>query len=246
MKPPGFRLDRLQRRPMNPNSERIQALKPLSGGWWQVDFEGGRKVRISEQRRLQFGVAVGAAFSPEAVGQLIALAQEDAARDDALRLLARRPYSRYQLEQRLLRRGHSPEAIAQTCTWLEQRGYLDDRAFAAAWVRSTLSRRPAGRRRLEFDLHRQGVDREAALHGIQQAFAERGVAAGPSGELTLAKAVLAQRLRRTPVVTAAVVRRWTALLRRRGFSWPTIRAALRASGVDEALLDTAKNKNVES
>ena len=58
----------------------------------------------------------------------------------ALRLLARRERCRRELEERLRRRGFSPEAVADAIARLEDAGYLSDERFAHAFLRARMQR----------------------------------------------------------------------------------------------------------
>ena len=57
-------------------------------------------------------------------------AAAEKARDAALRLLARRGWSRAELTERLATRGHQPELVADVLDRLAAVGLLDDRAYA--------------------------------------------------------------------------------------------------------------------
>ncbi len=70
----------------------------------------------------------------------------------AIKLLARREYSIHGLRARLERRfGSVPPSVIDR---LIEKKYLDDRRFAETYVRA---RKSWGRRRLEYELMRQGI-----------------------------------------------------------------------------------------
>jgi regulatory protein len=104
---------------------------------------------------------------------------------------------------------------------LEARGYVDDRAFAAAWAESRARGRGYGSRRLREELLTRGVARPLVEAAVREAFAE-------TGEETRARAVAARRLpllRR--LVPEQAARRLGAYLLRRGYPEPLVRRVVR-------------------
>ncbi len=87
--------------------------------------------------------------------------------DAGLRLLGRRAHSRVELLLKLTRRGYDGMAVRAALKRLEELGYLDDRAFARAFVRRRGTVR--GPRALSAELAARGVDRaevDTALAGF--------------------------------------------------------------------------------
>lgn len=87
-------------------------------------------------------------------------------RAQALKLLARRDYSEAKMRQKLAGKGFAAAAIAETLAWLKAKNLVDDREYAGAFVRSTLSQKNVGRRWLVFKLRQKGISGsnvEAAL-----------------------------------------------------------------------------------
>lgn len=93
-----------------------------------------------------------------------------AARDKALSLLSRSPATERTLRLKLGERGHEPAAIDAAAAWLHERGLLDDRRFAEAWLAARLQRRPEGRPALIAGLRRRGVPREVAEQAVLRSF----------------------------------------------------------------------------
>ena len=148
------------------------------------------------------------------------------ARTVALDLLARKPWTRRDLAARLRRRGAPLDVAEAVVADLEARGYVDDRAFAAAWAESRARGRALGSRRLAHELTAKGVARPLVEAAVRDVFAE-------TDEATRARAAAARRLpslRRTAPEQAA--RRLGAYLLRRGFPGDVVRRTVReACGV---------------
>ena len=88
-----------------------------------------------------------------------ALSNEPTPRDDAIRLLARRDYSRAELAGRLALKHHDAESIRQTLDALEAEGLQSDARFAESFVRSRLAR-GQGPMKVRAGLNERGVERE--------------------------------------------------------------------------------------
>jgi regulatory protein len=149
------------------------------------------------------------------------------ARAVALDLLSRRAWSRRELDERLARRG-APAAVAEAVLdELQTRGYVDDGAFARAWVESRARGRRLGSRRLREELGAKGIARPLA----EAALAATGVL---EDEEARAHAVAARRFpafRRADPAGAG--RRLYGYLSRRGFPPAVVRRVMRrVSGIE--------------
>lgn len=135
----------------------------------------------------------------------------------ALRLLGRRAFSVQEMTGKLQRRGF-PEAVAQEVVGrLRQEGWLDDAAYAQAYVHDRLRFNPAGRRVLRAELLRRGVTGEAAEAAVSELDAE--------AEVQLVSELAAKRLRQRASRREEVerLRRW---LLGRGFSYAAVARVL--------------------
>jgi regulatory protein len=143
------------------------------------------------------------------------------ARAVALDLLSRKAWTRRDLVARLCRRGAPAEVAGAVVADLEARGYVDDRAFAAAWAESRARGRGYGSRRLRDELLTRGVARPLVEAAVREAFVE-------ADEETRARAVAARRLpllRRAEPAQAA--RRLGTYLLRRGYPEALVRRVVR-------------------
>lgn len=134
-----------------------------------------------------FGLALNLALDLK-VGQELSdadidlLRQEDdfeAARERAMRQLARRPYSSAEVARFLRRHKHSDESIARVLEYLDQRKYVDDEAFAGYWVEQRESFRPRSRLALRQELSQKGLSSDLisqALETVDETTAARRLA----------------------------------------------------------------------
>jgi regulatory protein len=168
------------------------------------------------------------------------LLEEDApyrARDKALDMLAVRERCAREVEERLQGAGLDSEVVASTISWLQSRGYLDERRFAASFVEVRL-RGGWGARRIRAELLRRGTDREAVEEVLQAAAQEGSGAEGMAAVTALARRRFAGQFAADP---AGARRRLAGFLARRGYDWQTIATVTRALGGEDAQRQESPN-----
>ena len=134
----------------------------------------------------------------------------------ALRHLARREHSRAELARKLAPHAASPDCVESLLNELQAKKQLSDERYAEA--RAHWLSRKYGTARIRQDLK---------AHGVADAVADRHAS---SGELEKARAILARKYR-SPASNREEAAKRARFLQSRGFSYDTIRSALR---VDEA------------
>lgn len=201
---------------------RLEALVPtVDGASVAVVVNGGKLGRVDASVPRSLGLHPGMTVDIEIWARLAPALAERAAFESGVRLLSRRARARTAVELRL-RATYGPEAAQRAVTRLQP--YLDDAAFATAWVQERLRLRPAGAAALVAGLCREGVDRGLARATVA---AVLGPEAGDQERarcLDLARV----RLARMPgVPEAQAARRLWAYLARKGFSSEAVAAAVR-------------------
>jgi regulatory protein len=180
-----------------------------------VFLDGEFGFGLSAKLLLSEALSIGDDLSAERVVALRAMDEVGHATDAALRLLAQRPRSAYEIRDRLQRRGFASEAIDAVVGKLEEWRYLDDAEFARLWVDNRERHRPRGRRLLEVELRQKGVDREIVQETLDAASIDEVAAAFELGRAKLrGYAGLDPRVAR---------RRLAGFLARRGFDGATVR-----------------------
>jgi regulatory protein len=164
---------------------RITALEPQKrrAGRVSVFVDGEFAAGMSAEVARDLGLEVGRELAEGELERLAFAAEVDGAYMRALNYLRPRRRSRFELERRLRRYGYGDEVVEGAVRLLAQRGLVDDRAFADAWVRDRVRLKPKGRRALRAELAAKGVggeDVEAALaenvDETEEALARRAVA----------------------------------------------------------------------
>jgi regulatory protein len=191
---------------------------PRAASRFAVDLDGRAGLTLGEETLLRSGIQVGDALDEAAVAALLAADETSRATEAALVFLAQRPRSEREVRTRLRRGGYRDEAIAQVIARLHDWRYLDDVDFARRWVENRVTHRPRGQRLLQQELRQKGIDAETAREVIAAAELDEAAAAED-----LARHRLASYTGDDP---AAVRRRLSAYLARRGYDYDTIRRAL--------------------
>ena len=204
---------------------RIAEQRRKRGRVW-VEIDGRHGLSLAADVVLRAGLGVGDALDEAAILALRAADERARATETALAFLAYRPRSEREVRDRLRRGGFAQESIDEVITRLYEWRYLDDADFARRWVESRTGEKPRGRRLLQQELWKKGVDRETAREAIDEADLDEAAAAE-----ALARARLASYAGDDPAV---VRRRLGAYLARRGYGYDVVRGALeRAMGEAE-------------
>lgn len=152
-------------------------------------------------------------------------ASDDAAKEAALRILARGPRTEREVVDRLIERGYAPDAVERAVERLRRVSLLDDRAYLGWFVRAELGRKAQALRLIEQKLARHGLPRPliATVDDAIRAdpdLAQRALDTEEGRAEAAAREVERKLTRRDPEERR---RRLQSALLRRGFSWDTIR-----------------------
>ena len=192
----------------------VTALKQSSPGRFLVEFDGGETLRSTLEAVTDERLYVGKELDEKAFEELKRSSSKALDRQKALEMLSRRPYSRRELKDKLLRRGTDEQSAEDCIAWLDEHGFLDDGEYAGAVARH-YSAKGYGAGRVKTELRRRGIERELA---------DETLAELPENTEKI-DAYIARRL--SDPKDRDSVRKIGAALFRRGYSWEEIRAALR-------------------
>ena len=170
---------------------------------------------------MTFKLQTGAQIDPDTLAEAVLQDNTQYAFDSAAALLAHKMRTRSELAHRLAERGISDEAIEAALKKLETYGYVDDKAYAAEYVRSALAEGRLGRRAVEYRLGEKGLSRKV-IEKAMQLYTE-------NDEKEAAQKMIRLLLSRN--AGADKKRKAHAALARRGFDYDIINTLL--SGYDE-------------
>ena len=157
-----------------------------------------------------------------------------AAMEVAIRFLAARPRTRWELDRRLRAAGVGESTIEATLDRLAQLGYVDDAAFARWWGEQRDRHAPRGVRMIEAELRQHGVGRDV-IEAYRTDHAEPARAPEdeslPGTEDERAHVALERHLKGRPLPGDPTARQRIGMyLVRRGFDPETVRGALGRAG----------------
>ena len=184
-----------------------------------IFVDGVYTFSVSEEELFEHRLAEGDEVSPERLEALIAATDLRRAKDAVYRLLSLRAYSEAELRAKLRGKGIAVEIIERALGDFRSTGVVDDRQYAESFVRDRMALRPAGRKRLQWELRAKGVDRQV----VEETLAD----VGEETEIPLALDVAQRRCERLRGEEPEARRRKLALfLQRRGFAYETINKVL--------------------
>ena len=134
----------------------------------------------------------------------------------ALRFLSYRPRSEAEVRRYLQGKKVPPTIEAEVVERLTSAGLLDDQAFARYWVENRESFNPRGRHALRYELRQKGLGEKTialALEDIDE-------------EESAYRALISRARRMPPLDRRSFRKKLSSFLRRRGFSYEAISAAI--------------------
>jgi regulatory protein len=153
---------------------RIQPLKPR-GLKVLVHLDRGEAFEVMLEALERDRLGAGDPLPPNRRHRLLNADADIRVRDAALNLLSYRARTHTELRRRLRKKGFAPARIGPCLDRLQEKGFLDDEAVAAAFVRDRLRHRPRGTMRLSQELRAKGVDEEVATRTIARVFEDEDV-----------------------------------------------------------------------
>jgi len=99
-------------------------------------------------------------ISEEEVQRIKEITNVKAVKNQALRYLAKKDYTKMQLIEKLDRIGYDEETVRAVVTELKTMGYINDRMYAHKYITDRLKLKPKSRKALFLELRQKGLDEE--------------------------------------------------------------------------------------
>ena len=192
----------------------ITALRRASADRVTVELEDGSEIKSSLGVVTDWRLFSGKTLDEEELALLRRDSSRSLARDRALELISRRQMSQKEVRDKLTQKGVDEDAADYSVSWLSDHGFLNDESYAAAVARHYAAR-GYGAGRVRSELSRRGVSRELWDEAVENM---------PESDSKLDR-LLAARLK--DPTDRDQIRKVSAALYRRGYSWEEIRTALR-------------------
>lgn len=165
---------------------------------------------------IQYGLKMGQEVSAQFCEKIRKIDEAETIYKRALKLLAIRPQSTFEIRQKLRQREFAANLIEQTINRLEKNSLLNDEEFAISWIKHRLENRLRSTQHLISELHQKGIVKTT----IQLAIKQTNMA---DQELLIATKLLQAKLRQIKLpINQVKVRGYLA---RKGFNYGTILAA---------------------
>ncbi len=186
-------------------------------GRYSVFVDGKYSFSLSDTSLLDARLSVGQELTGEDVNQYKQLSLDDKVYGNALRYAAMRRRSAWEMQSYLRRKQASPDLARQIMDKLTNLGFIDDLAFAQAWVENRHLLKPTSKRKLQQELKAKRVSNEV----IDQVLRDDEVE--DAGEL---QTMIARKRRQTKYQDDEKLMQYLA---RQGFGYEDIKNALRNS-----------------
>lgn len=158
----------------DPTIARIEPLRPR-GLRVRIHLDRGDPFEVALEALEQTRLGVGDALPSTTRHHLTNADADVRVRDAALNLLSYRARTRAELRRKLVAKDFRPARVDACLERLQERGLLDDRAVAAAFVRDRLRFRPRGSVRLAQELRAKGVRGDVARQVVEDVLGEEEV-----------------------------------------------------------------------
>lgn len=193
----------------------VTALRQTGNDRFTVTLEDGSELKTTLGAVTELRLHSGKDLDDEQLEELRLLSRRFLARDRALELISLRRMSEKELRDKLLQKGETEDSADYCVAWLSEHGFLNDADYAAAVARHYAAK-GYGPGRVRQELRRRGVPRE---------YWDEALGELPEPEDKL-RGFIAARLK--DPADRDQVRKVSAALLRRGWSWDEIRSALAA------------------
>ena len=123
-------------------------------------FDNGWKVILTREVFNELDLRNNENYNQEDLIKKIILYQYRPALNKAVSMLALRPCSKKEIEDRLIRFHYLPDTIELVIYKLEKEGFLNDPDFAKQWVESRMNQGKYGLNRIAYELRKKGLPEE--------------------------------------------------------------------------------------
>lgn len=184
-----------------------------SAGRYYVSLEDGTELRVNVALIADYSLYTGRDLTDSEFEALKKSANQFAAKSRALKMINARALSKAELQEKLLQKGETEENAAMAATWLEELGFLNDVEYAKMLVRH-YGAKGYGLGRIKNELYRRRIPKEL----WEEALSEMPDPGGAIDQFLAAKL-------KGAVPDKTELKKLSAALMRRGFSWDEIRSA---------------------
>lgn len=122
-----------------------------------IYLDNNEKLFISYEVLLKNGLKKGSEISEDRFGLLVVQNRKYHIRQKAISFLAKRIHSKRELENKLRKKNYEIELIKAVLDELEEKGLIDDKAFANQFSDEKLNRKKWGLQKVKSELFKKGI-----------------------------------------------------------------------------------------
>ena len=130
----------------------------------EIIFDDFSKIRIDYRVVVDIGLRKNDNISEEQKNKLLVQTEKLKLKDSAFRLLSMRRHSKFELSQKLIRKGFEKVEVHSMLDELSSKGYLNDIDFAHAYVEERLAKKKVGINKIRAELISKGLDKSIIVN----------------------------------------------------------------------------------
>ncbi|MFP4368817.1 MAG: regulatory protein RecX [Candidatus Kapaibacterium sp.] len=198
----------------------VTRVKTSPRGKCKIFIGCGGEFLVSMDLVMKFGIKSGSVIDEEKFYRMLSEQEFINVKQIAYNYASYRPRTEREVRDKLSEKGFSPDAQEMAIEFLYEFKLLDDKKFAANFIRSYLERKPSGKKRVYVELLTKGVDKYLAKSAIEECYPE-------DNTYTMCLAAAEKKYRsishkQPDKLKEAMIR----YLMMRGFAWDDIRMAI--------------------
>ncbi|MBM4171368.1 MAG: regulatory protein RecX [Ignavibacteria bacterium] len=134
----------------------------------ELCFDEGSIYKLDYRSVFDNGLKKNDDISDEKLEALLLQSEFQKTKDSALRLLARRPHSKYEIKIKLIRKGYSKDIIENVIQKLTDEKLIDDLVFSNAYVLELSEKKKSGIVKIKSQLLKKGIDRKIIANALEK------------------------------------------------------------------------------
>ncbi|HHU77614.1 MAG: regulatory protein RecX [Caldicoprobacterales bacterium] len=194
--------------------------QPRQKNQFTLTLDDGSSLSLHREVIAKHRISTGMTVDDEQLKAWIREGNSKSAVESAMYYLTWRTRTRKQLLDYLSRKGFEAEAAEEAVRKMEEYGFLNDEKYALDWVQSRKTGKPAGRRKIAYELRSKGISQDILDQALDNLTAEDEFRQA----MKLAEKAF-ERHRSLPLRERMA--KTSQTLQRRGFEWELISRVLR-------------------
>ncbi len=182
-----------------------------------IELDNGNVFRISEDVFLSNPLFEGDRVTHELLKKITSQQTEKEVRGAGLRLIKYRPRSRYELYERLIKKGFPKDYVLSALSWFEEYQFIDDTVFAKSFANEKVKNKKIGPIALKAEFFPHRLDEDLVLSVMNEVYKKT-----PEEDLIRIH-IQKKKLDNAESLSKKEFKKLSDFLKRKGFRWDAIR-----------------------